>query len=208
MQCGPLKKNGTAHIVCTLSLVQMGSSLASCCPSWKTPVREVCDTFRASISGPQIFVASDICSRESNLIGFSVTDLKSIRSWGKIIRRARRWAHLPLLKDKLVKKFNRGVFSRWKLINLSANFTDHIQEIGRSFFSPYLQCHFELCTLHYGETSFFLAASQASGRQEYILFFYQPVSDSDCRVTYSQYQVKKIICCRSTNPLWIILNGI
>lgn len=166
MQCGPLKKNGTAHIVWTLSLVQMGSSWANCCPSWKAPVREVCDIFRASISGPQIFVASDVCSRESNLIGFSVTDLKSIRSWGTIILRARRWAHLPLLKDKLVKKFNRGVFSRWKLINLSANFTDHIQEIRwGGFFFPYLQCHFELCTLHYGETSFFLAASQAFGRQ-------------------------------------------
>ena len=207
MQCGPLKKNETAHIVCTLSLVQMGSLQASCCPSWKTPAREVCDTFRASISGPRI-VASDVCSRKSNLIGFSVTDLKSIRSWGKIIWRARRWAHLPLLKDKLVKKFNRGVFSRWKLINLSANFTDHIQEITLCFFFPYLQCHFELCTLHYGETSFFLAASQAFGRQELVLFFYQPVSDSDFRVTYSQYQVKKIICCRSTNPLSIILNGI
>lgn len=112
---------------------------------------------------PQIFVASDICSRESNLIGFSVTDLKSIRSWGKKDHpKSQKMSSFASPQRQVSEKIQQRRLSRWKLINLSANLLTIYRKLGEAFFSPYLQCHFELCTLHYGETSFFLAASQAS----------------------------------------------
>lgn len=70
----------------------------------------------------------------SNLVRFSLTDLMSIRSWGK---------HLTSLKINCVrremseKNLNRGVFNRLNHINLSANFTLHVHEIRQGFLTPF-----------------------------------------------------------------------